>query len=96
MVQKAAQQLLLDVDWRGRDGQGLDALVVDMPPGTGDVQLTLGQLINVDGSYLFCTIRKGGRALMSQQVRLLYRRRKMLHWLMPEKAFPCSERSRFP
>lgn len=55
MVQKAIQQLLFDVDWR----QGaryaddpdayLDALVVDMPPGTGDVPLTVGQLVNVDG-----------------------------------------------
>lgn len=52
MVQKAAQQLLFDVDWRGRDaeGPGLDVLVVDMPPGTGDVQLTLGQLVKVDGT----------------------------------------------
>jgi len=57
MVQKAVQQLLFDVDWRRRTGQGqdeegegeLDVLVVDMPPGTGDVQLTLGQLVKVDG-----------------------------------------------
>lgn len=56
MVQKAIQQLLFDVDWRegaGRgesSGPGLDALVVDMPPGTGDVPLTVGQLVNVDGN----------------------------------------------
>lgn len=52
MVQKAAQQLLFDVDWRGEDPNhpGLDVLVIDMPPGTGDVQLTLGQLVNVDGA----------------------------------------------
>jgi ATP-binding protein involved in chromosome partitioning len=48
MVQKAVQQLLFDVDW-SRDGQGLDILVIDMPPGTGDVPLTLGQLVIVDG-----------------------------------------------
>lgn len=48
MVQKAVQQLLFDVDW-SKDGQGLDVLVVDMPPGTGDVPLTLGQLVKVDG-----------------------------------------------
>jgi hypothetical protein len=54
MVQKAAQQLLFDVDWRGRDegSPGLDVLVVDMPPGTGDVALTLGQLVKVDGKKL--------------------------------------------
>ena len=61
MVQKAVQQLLFDVDWRRRTGQvvssdhghddhgALDLLVIDMPPGTGDVQLTLGQLVKVDG-----------------------------------------------
>ena len=59
MVQKAVQQLLFDVDWRAplssarpneTDGPGLDVLVVDMPPGTGDVPLTVGQLVNVDGA----------------------------------------------
>ena len=59
MVQKAVQQLLFDVDWSaasGADGEGLDILVVDMPPGTGDVPLTLGQLVIVDGhaSCSFC------------------------------------------
>lgn len=48
MVQKATQQLLFEVDWSG-EGGGLDVLVVDMPPGTGDVALTLGQLVRVDG-----------------------------------------------
>ncbi|KAK0477702.1 P-loop containing nucleoside triphosphate hydrolase protein [Armillaria luteobubalina] len=50
MVQKAVQQLLFDVDWKG-----LDVLVVDMPPGTGDVPLTLGQLVKVDGSVIVST-----------------------------------------
>ncbi|KAK0235264.1 P-loop containing nucleoside triphosphate hydrolase protein [Armillaria nabsnona] len=53
MVQKAVQQLLFDVDWSR--GGGLDVLVVDMPPGTGDVPLTLGQLVNVDGSVIVST-----------------------------------------
>lgn len=50
MVQKAVQQLLFDVDWReSGHGPGLDVLVIDMPPGTGDVPLTLGQLVVVNG-----------------------------------------------
>ncbi|KAI0247793.1 P-loop containing nucleoside triphosphate hydrolase protein [Lactifluus subvellereus] len=57
MVQKAVQQLLFDVDWRGADpdGPGLDVLVIDMPPGTGDVPLSLGQLVNVDGAVIVST-----------------------------------------
>jgi ATP-binding protein involved in chromosome partitioning len=52
MVQKAVQQLLFDVDWTAGDGgPGLDVLVVDMPPGTGDVPLTLGQLVHVNGAF---------------------------------------------
>jgi ATP-binding protein involved in chromosome partitioning len=52
MVQKAVQQLLFDVDWRAGDaGQDLDVLVLDMPPGTGDVPLTLGQLVHVHGMF---------------------------------------------
>ncbi|KAF9030990.1 P-loop containing nucleoside triphosphate hydrolase protein [Hymenopellis radicata] len=46
----AVQQLLFDVDWGA-----LDVLVLDMPPGTGDVPLTLGQLVNVDGSVIVST-----------------------------------------
>ena len=56
MVMKAVQQLLFDVDWtaarsgpRGTDDGELDVLVIDTPPGTGDVALSLGQLILVDG-----------------------------------------------
>jgi ATP-binding protein involved in chromosome partitioning len=44
MVMKAVQQLLFDVEWKD-----LDVLIVDTPPGTGDVSLSLGQLVNVDG-----------------------------------------------
>lgn len=46
MVMKALQQLLHQVDW----GQ-LDLLVIDMPPGTGDVQLTISQQVVVDGEW---------------------------------------------
>jgi len=50
MVMKAVQQLLWEVDWSGPGGGGgLDLLVVDMPPGTGDVQLSVGQQLVVDG-----------------------------------------------
>ena len=50
MVMKAVQQLLWEVDWSGPGGE-LDLLVVDMPPGTGDVQLSVGQQLVVDGMH---------------------------------------------
>lgn len=44
MVMKAIQQLLHEVEWGG-----LDILVLDLPPGTGDTQLTITQQIILDG-----------------------------------------------
>lgn len=44
MVMKALQQLLHEVEWGG-----LDVLVLDLPPGTGDVQLTITQQVSLDG-----------------------------------------------
>ncbi|KAL7424919.1 hypothetical protein Q5752_000606 [Cryptotrichosporon argae] len=55
MVQKAVQQLLFDVEWADAADADLDVLVVDMPPGTGDVQLSLGQLVVVDGAVVVST-----------------------------------------
>lgn len=54
MVMKAVQQLLFEVDWSSDRGD-LDVLVIDMPPGTGDVQLSLGQLVIVDGAVIVST-----------------------------------------
>ena len=54
MVMKALQQLLHEVRWAG-EGEALDVLVLDMPPGTGDVQLTIGQQVEVDGAVIVST-----------------------------------------
>lgn len=62
MVMKAVQQLLFDVDWRAPESltspapePGVDVLVIDMPPGTGDVALSLAQLAEVDASVVVST-----------------------------------------
>jgi len=71
MVQKAVQQLLLDVDWRNGQGLGLDVLVVDMPPGNGDVPLTLGQLVIVDGAVIVSTPQDVALADVSKGIAML-------------------------
>jgi ATP-binding protein involved in chromosome partitioning len=53
MVVGALNQMLRDVAW-GEDGD-LDVLVIDMPPGTGDVQLTMAQQVPLSGAVVVST-----------------------------------------
>jgi ATP-binding protein involved in chromosome partitioning len=50
MVMSAIEQMLRDVAW-----DGLDILVIDMPPGTGDAQLTLSQRAKLAGAVIVST-----------------------------------------
>ena len=50
MVQSALEQMMRDVSW----GE-LDIMVVDMPPGTGDIQLTLAQKVPLTGAVIIST-----------------------------------------
>lgn len=50
MVTGALEQLLRDTKWRD-----LDYLIIDLPPGTGDIQLTLAQKIPVTGAVIVTT-----------------------------------------
>jgi len=50
MVTNALQQLLKDTNW-----DNLDYLIIDLPPGTGDIQLTLSQQIPVSGAIIVTT-----------------------------------------
>jgi ATP-binding protein involved in chromosome partitioning len=50
MLMGALQQMLTHVQWGA-----LDVLIVDLPPGTGDVQMTLSQKAHVDGAIIVST-----------------------------------------
>jgi len=50
MVTQALEQLLQDTQWRD-----LDYLIIDLPPGTGDIQLTLAQKVPVSGAVIVTT-----------------------------------------
>jgi ATP-binding protein involved in chromosome partitioning len=54
MATSAVRQLLDDVAW-GTEADPLDVLVLDMPPGTGDVQLTIAQRVPLAGAIIVST-----------------------------------------
>ncbi len=54
MASSAVRQMIEDVRW-GSEGDPLDVLVVDLPPGTGDIHLTLVQKLAVDGVVIVST-----------------------------------------
>lgn len=53
MLHKALQQFLQQTEW-----DELDYLIIDLPPGTGDVSLTLSQMLGLTGAVLVCTPQK--------------------------------------
>lgn len=55
MATSALTQLLGDTLWGGEGDDPLDLLLVDLPPGTGDIQLTLAQKIPVAGAVIVTT-----------------------------------------
>ena len=87
MVMKAVQQLLKDTDW----GE-LDVLVIDLPPGTGDVQLTLVQTVPLTGALLVTTpqdlalldVRKGAEMFKTVNAPLLGIVENMSFFVCPE------------
>jgi ATP-binding protein involved in chromosome partitioning len=92
MVSSALEQMLRDVEW----GE-LDVLVVDMPPGTGDAQLTLAQRVALAGAVIVSTpqdialvdARKGLNMFRKVAVPVLGFVENMSFFLCPH----CGERS---
>jgi ATP-binding protein involved in chromosome partitioning len=54
MVTQALEQMLRGTSWN-EDGHDVDYLVIDLPPGTGDIQLTLSQKVPVSGAVIVTT-----------------------------------------
>mmetsp|Transcript_34400 Transcript_34400/g.86390 ORF Transcript_34400/g.86390 Transcript_34400/m.86390 type:complete len:334 (-) Transcript_34400:269-1270(-) len=79
MVMSALDQLLFDVRWAGDDEAPLDVLVVDLPPGTGDVHLSLMQRVSLSGGVVVSTpqdlalmdARRGAALFAKMQVPVL-------------------------
>ncbi|MCC8431549.1 iron-sulfur cluster carrier protein ApbC [Reyranella aquatilis] len=92
MVSSALEQMLRDVTWGD-----LDVLVVDMPPGTGDAQLTLAQRVALAGAVIVSTpqdialvdARKGLNMFRKVAVPVLGIVENMSYFLCPK----CGERS---
>ena len=75
MIMKTIQQFISDVEWGT-----LDFLVVDLPPGTGDAQLSLCQTVPLDGGVIV----------------LQRRRKLLVLGVVRARASPCSRRSTCP
>jgi ATP-binding protein involved in chromosome partitioning len=70
MAHKALQQCLFDTDW----GE-LDYLIVDMPPGTGDVHLTLAQAVPLTGAVIVSTPQDVGLRISMKTLRMFQQTR---------------------
>ena len=87
MLGKALQQFIEDVNWGD-----LDYLVVDLPPGTGDVQLSLSQMIPIDGAVVvttpqdvaFADVRRAIRMFELTKVPLLGLVENMSYFVAPD------------
>ena len=92
MVQSALEQMIRDVNWGT-----LDILVVDMPPGTGDAQLTMAQRVPLTGAVIVSTpqdialldARKGLNMFRKVDVPVLGIIENMSYFTCPK----CGERS---
>ena len=72
MINKAFNQLMTDSEWGN-----LDYLVIDMPPGTGDIQLTLAQSYKISGTVLVTTPQKIATADV-RRAAMMYRQDKLV------------------
>ena len=92
LVGRMIQQFLQEVDW-----SELDYLIVDLPPGTGDAQLTLTQSLPLTGAVVVCTpqdvamadVKKGINMFKKVEVPILGIVENMSYFVCPH----CDERT---
>ena len=65
MVTQALEQLLNDTRWND-----LDYLVIDLPPGTGDIQLTLAQKVPVSGALIVTTPQEASLGVVRKGIEM--------------------------
>jgi ATP-binding protein involved in chromosome partitioning len=70
MAHRALQQCLFDVEWGS-----LDYLIVDLPPGTGDIHLTLAQQVPVTGAVIVSTPQDVGLQISMKTLRMFQQTR---------------------
>ena len=70
MAHRALQQCLFDVEWGN-----LDYLVVDLPPGTGDIHLTLAQQVPLTGAVIVSTPQDVGLRISMKTLRMFQQTR---------------------
>lgn len=68
MIQKTIQQFVTQVDW----GQ-LDILLVDLPPGTGDAQLSLCQTVPLDGGVVVTTPQEASLGVVRKGINMFHK-----------------------
>jgi ATP-binding protein involved in chromosome partitioning len=86
MVSAALDQMLKSVDW-----EPLDCLLIDLPPGTGDAQLTISQNANLDGAVIVSTpqdvalsdVTRGMNMFAKVNVPLIGMIENMSHYICP-------------
>jgi len=86
---KALTQFLFDIDWGDEE---LDYLIIDLPPGTGDVQITLGQTAEIDGAVIVTTpqdvalidVKKGIQMFNEVQIPVLGIVENMSYFVCPD------------
>jgi len=87
MVMKTLQQLLFQVDW----SPGLDVLLLDLPPGTGDTQLTLTQSVRLNGAVVISTPQEIALADVRRGVSMFQKVDVPVRIILSNSLLPCTE-----